>query len=96
MLFLSIKYVNGKATPFGDTTRQFDGERALLIHLIDFSLWVTNSFAEEGLLIPLKEDPSKKLSAIYREQRVDPKEFSDLIDLYTVMYEAVHFSCSII
>jgi hypothetical protein len=75
LLAMEIKKVNGKPTPIGIINRQLDGKPAVIIHLGDFSLWVTSSFAEGGLLLPCMKEAPEHLSHIYTSNKIDLSDF---------------------
>jgi hypothetical protein len=74
-LIVEMRQVNGKPTPVGVMNRAFDGKPAVIIHLGDFSLWVTSKYVEEAVFLPCVKKPESHLTSLYTKDKIDLSQY---------------------
>ena len=87
-LVMEVRQENGKKTPVGVINKEFDGERAFIIHLADFSLWVTSKFEDGALMVRCVMDQDQDLASFYQQMQLSILDMSDFIYFHShMLYE---------
>ena len=60
VLVFEIKTNEERRLPFGEAFMEFTGLPAVILHLQDFSLWITTSYTDNGIALPCINSADKE------------------------------------